>query len=55
MLSGLFPSQCRFLPTCSEYAKEAIEIKGWWQGGLKTLYRLLRCHRWANGGFDPVR
>jgi hypothetical protein len=45
---------CRFLPTCSEYAKEAIEIHGAWRGGWKALWRLLRCQPLCKGGFDPV-
>ena len=46
---------CRFHPTCSEYAEEAIRSHGLVQGGKMTLHRLLRCHPWGGAGFDPVR
>jgi uncharacterized protein len=45
---------CKFLPTCSEYAAEAIESHGPLLGGALALWRLLRCHPFARGGFDPV-
>jgi len=45
---------CRHLPTCSEYALEAIEVNGAWRGGWLTLSRLLRCHPWGTAGHDPV-
>ncbi len=45
---------CRFLPTCSEYAVEAIESHGWLIGGLKAAWRLLRCNPLFRGGHDPV-
>lgn len=45
---------CRHLPTCSEYAVEAIERNGAWKGSWLTLSRLLRCHPWGSHGFDPV-
>ncbi len=48
------PPVCRFYPTCSEYAKMAIEIHGAAKGGLLTLYRILRCNPLCKGGFDPV-
>jgi len=46
---------CRFLPTCSEYAQEAIAKHGAWRGGGMALWRLLRCHPLCAGGLDPVR
>jgi putative membrane protein insertion efficiency factor len=46
---------CRFLPTCSDYAREAIEVRGAWRGVLLALLRLLRCHPFCRGGFDPVK
>ena len=45
---------CRFLPTCSEYAIEAIRTRGPIVGGLKALWRLLRCNPLFRGGYDPV-
>jgi putative membrane protein insertion efficiency factor len=44
---------CRFYPTCSNYALEAIESHGVWRGGWLTLRRLGRCHPFHPGGFDP--
>jgi len=45
---------CRYVPTCSEYAMEAVERYGVAVGSAKTVWRLLRCHPWAKGGLDPV-
>ena len=45
---------CRFDPTCSEYAIEALETHGAWRGSLLTLRRLSRCHPWGGSGYDPV-
>jgi putative membrane protein insertion efficiency factor len=50
-----FPPVCRFHPSCSEYAREALERYGWRKGGLLAAARLLRCHPFHPGGFDPVR
>ena len=48
------PSPCRFFPSCSEYAHEAIEIHGSWRGGWLMIKRLLRCRPFGPSGFDPV-
>ncbi|GBD14806.1 Putative membrane protein insertion efficiency factor [bacterium HR25] len=53
-VSPLRPPSCRFLPTCSQYGREAVERHGVLKGGLLTLWRLLRCHPWHPGGYDPV-
>lgn len=53
-LSPLFPPSCRFTPTCSEYAIEALRSRGLVRGLLLALFRLLRCHPFARGGYDPV-
>lgn len=45
---------CRYLPTCSEYAIEALRLHGAWRGSWLTVRRLLRCHPWGGHGFDPV-
>ncbi|NIM63104.1 MAG: membrane protein insertion efficiency factor YidD [Acidobacteria bacterium] len=53
-VSPLLPPACRFEPTCSQYALEAIEMHGALKGGWLTLRRLLRCQPFSRGGFDPV-
>ena len=53
-ISPLFPSACRYVPTCSEYAMEAVERYGALRGGWMALTRILRCHPFAHSGYDPV-
>jgi uncharacterized protein len=53
-ISPAFPSSCRFMPTCSHYAQEAIQIHGPGKGILLALKRLLKCHPFHAGGFDSV-
>lgn len=53
-LSRWLPPTCRFTPSCSEYALEALERHGVWRGGWYSLNRILRCHPFHPGGFDPV-
>ena len=53
-LSSLVGDCCRFQPTCSEYAKQAFSLHGYIKGAILTIHRLLRCHPWAKGGYDPV-
>ncbi len=53
-ISPMLRPACRYVPTCSEYAMEAVELYGVCGGGLKAVWRLLRCHPFARGGFDPV-
>ena len=48
------PPRCRYLPTCSAYALEALEKYGALKGGFLALKRLLRCHPFHKGGYDPV-
>jgi len=53
-ISPIFPPSCRYTPTCSEYAMEAIERYGMVRGGMKAVARILRCHPFVKGGYDPV-
>lgn len=53
LISPLFPPACRYVPTCSEYAAEAVERYGALRGSLMAGMRLLRCHPFARGGYDP--
>ncbi len=53
-ISPLTPPSCRFTPTCSQYAIEAIRRYGPFKGGWLTLKRLARCHPWGGHGYDPV-
>ncbi|WP_300340219.1 membrane protein insertion efficiency factor YidD [Accumulibacter sp.] len=53
-LSPMLGRRCRFFPSCSEYAAEAVAKHGAGKGTILALQRLLRCHPWNPGGFDPV-
>lgn len=53
-VSAFRTSPCRYLPTCSEYTRVAIEAHGPWRGGWLGVRRLARCHPWGGQGFDPV-
>ena len=54
LLSPLLPPSCRFYPTCSEYAYEAVSKFGLFHGGIKAAKRLMKCHPFHRGGYDPV-
>jgi putative membrane protein insertion efficiency factor len=53
-ISPLLGPRCRFYPSCSEYALEALAVHGFFKGLRLTLTRILRCHPWHPGGLDPV-
>jgi putative membrane protein insertion efficiency factor len=53
-VSPMLPVACRYVPSCSEYAMEAVERHGSLRGGVLALWRLVRCHPFTHGGFDPV-
>ncbi len=53
-LSGLIGRQCRYLPTCSSYASDAIARHGLWAGGWMGAARVCRCNPWGGSGFDPA-
>lgn len=54
VISPLFPPSCRFTPTCSQYAIDAIKKKGPFKGLYLAIRRILRCHPWGGSGYDPV-
>jgi len=54
LISPWLPSSCRFYPTCSQYAMEALEKYGFLKGSSLSLKRILKCHPFHSGGFDPV-
>ena len=53
-ISPMLPHACRFVPTCSEYALEAVDLHGPLRGSWLAITRLLRCHPFARAGYDPV-
>lgn len=54
VVSPALSPRCRFEPSCSVYAEEAVRVHGAFRGGLLALWRLLRCQPFARGGIDPV-
>jgi len=54
-ISPIFPPSCRFTPTCSNYALQAVEKYGFFKGGWLALKRILKCHPFHPGGYDPLK
>lgn len=54
LISPLFPPSCRYMPSCSEYARQAVRRHGPLAGGWLAARRLARCHPWGGFGYDPV-
>jgi putative membrane protein insertion efficiency factor len=54
LVSPLLGPNCRYWPSCSHYAAEAIAVHGAWRGSWLAVTRLLRCHPWGGSGYDPV-
>jgi uncharacterized protein len=52
LVSPLLPSSCKFYPSCSQYAVDALRKYGFVRGSIKAVRRLLRCHPWSHGGVD---
>jgi putative membrane protein insertion efficiency factor len=53
-ISPLFPSACRYTPTCSHYSVEALQKHGLWKGSILAVKRIGSCHPWGGKGYDPV-
>lgn len=54
VISPLIPPRCRYLPTCSDYALEALKLHGIRRGVFLSFSRIMRCHPWGKSGLDPV-
>ena len=54
LVAPILPPSCRFYPSCSHYAAEAVQRHGAWRGLGFAVRRLLRCHPWGGSGYDPV-
>jgi len=54
LISPFTPATCRYQPTCSHYAKETLEVHGFFKGGRLAIKRIFSCHPWGGSGYDPV-
>ena len=54
IISPFFPNACRYTPSCSQYAVEAIQLHGPWKGTWLAIKRFSSCHPWGGSGYDPV-
>ena len=54
LLSPFLGNSCRFFPSCSHYSQEAFHLHGLFYGSYLSIKRILRCHPWCQGGFDPI-
>jgi len=54
LISPLLPASCRYVPSCSEYAAEAVARHGFFRGSALAIWRVVRCNPLAHGGYDPV-
>lgn len=54
LVAPILAPSCRYYPSCSHYAAEAVELHGPWRGSLFAVRRLMRCHPWGGSGYDPV-
>jgi putative membrane protein insertion efficiency factor len=54
LISPLFPRRCKYEPTCSQYAVDAVRELGVLRGSALAVWRVLRCNPWSHGGYDPV-
>ena len=54
LVSPFLPARCRYHPSCSAYAVQAVETYGILRGGILAAWRLMRCNPWSHGGYDPV-
>ncbi len=54
LISPVLGSRCRYFPSCSEYASNSVSVHGFKKGIYLSLKRVLRCHPWSDGGYDPV-
>ena len=54
LLSPALPRSCKYHPSCSQYAVDALRSFGFWRGSILSLYRIVRCNPFSDGGYDPV-